>query len=81
MKLFPGVPQYVVALVMDKAIYQTGNRALIAVRRAKIRTVVYTVWKRPAVTDSTQVQFGLVSLRLDTTRQRIKPLKIGLVDI
>ena len=70
----------VAAVASEKAVYKAG-RVLIVVHRAKIDMCVYTAWNCTAVADSTQVQMGSLDLHLNTARQRVPHIKVGILDI
>ena len=61
--------------------HKASDRVFIVVHRAKIQSCVFTAWRYAAVADPTQFLLGSLELHLDTTRQRMKHIKVGIVDI
>ncbi len=70
-------------LLNDKAVYQVTSRLFVLVHRAKIKSCIYNAWSHPtAVAEaSADVQMGTLHLLLDTTRQTMPEIKLGILDV
>ena len=61
--------------------YKASDRVFIVVYRAKTHSCVFTAFTYAAVADPTKLFFGSLDLHLDTSRQRMEHIKVGIVDI
>ena len=63
----------------EKHCYWIEDRVFLVVHRAKVRMCVYTRWA--TTTAVAGLDFGVVDVHLDTTRQRLPGFKLGIVYI
>ena len=69
-------------LMNDKAVYHVTSRMFLVMHRAKLKGCIYTAWTHnTAVAEASSVEFGTVYLVLDTTRQTMREINVGVLDV
>ena len=78
----PANAKCVAEVLSEKAVYHLCDNIYVALHRAKIKSCHYTPWStRSRGASSLHFEFGSLVLHLDSSRQRMEYIRVGLVDL